>query len=228
VSANKQDWFLEPEVALNAVAAVDGSWKVRLTVTIENPVPEETSAYIDGSYGDLRNGDHRTMIAIYLPEAAYGVRSLDEVFSETGEDPPLRMFAKRIVIRRGEERRVSMEFSMPPAHRGVLILPSGRVRPVRYDVNDIVTDDATTRVVFWTEPPGPEPLPAAATIAAILALGGAAALLPAGRRTRQGVSRPLVAPSLVELRLPTLSLWLLTAAGATLLVFAVVDLIRPR
>jgi hypothetical protein len=220
VSANKQDWFLDPHVQITTAQAADGAWRIRLTVSIANPVPARTSPYIDGSYRDLRNGDHRTMIAVYLPRAAYGIRSLDETFSDRGEDPPLRMFAKRIVIRRGDARHVTIDFSMPASKPGAVILPSGRVRPVRYQVNDLVTDDATSRLVLWGAPAGPEPIPAAATVAAFLALGAAVALLPVARQTRQGSARPLVAPSRVVLRLPSLSLWLLAAAGAMLLALA--------
>jgi hypothetical protein len=66
VAANKQDWYLDPDVTLNVLPALDGAWRARLTVTIANPVPDRTSPYIDGSYDGLTNGTHRTMVAIYL------------------------------------------------------------------------------------------------------------------------------------------------------------------
>ncbi len=223
VAANKQDWFLDPEVTLNVVPAVNGSWRARLTVTIANPVPERTSAYIDGSYRGLTGGTHLSMVAVYLPAAAYNVRSLDQRFSERGEDPPLRMFAKRVEIPRGEERRVAIEFFLPPEHGAAVILPSGRVRPVSYLVNGMPVTDAVPTPVFWFTPVEEDEAGAPA-IAAMLAAAGAALLLVSSRRRlRVSDVRPLVAPSVVELRLVPLGLLLFLAAGGALVAGALIE-----
>ena len=67
VAANKLDWYLQPQVTLNVLPSIDGSWKARLTVSITNPVLKRTSPQVDGTYDHLTNGTHRTMLAVYLP-----------------------------------------------------------------------------------------------------------------------------------------------------------------
>ena len=224
VAANKLDWYLDPTVTLNVLPALNGSWRARLTVTITNPVPERTSDYIDGSYDGLTNGTHRTMVAVYLPKAAYGVHSLDLDFSERGEDPPLQMYAKRFEIPRGTTSRVAIEFSMPPDHVAAVILPSGRVRPVQYEVNGAMTTDGTPSVAFWGLPvtePGP---PAAPAVAAMLALAGALAVVVGGRARMQvsGV-RPLRPLPDLLVRAPALGAMLFAGAFAVLVTGALIS-----
>ena len=228
VAANKLDWYIDPRVTLNVLPAMDGSWRARLTVTITNPVPDRTSRYIDGFYDGLTNGTHRTMVAVYLPAAAYGVHSLDLPFSELGDDPPLQMYAKRFEINRGETRRVALEFALPPKNVAALLLPSGRVRPVQFEVNGIDVTDAKPTAVFWVQPPGNPTTPGAPAVAAILALVGALALLIGARaelrvhqadhvhRAGRGVSEPVR-------RARALSGLLFAAALAVLATGALID-----
>ena len=224
VAANKQDWYLDPKVTLNVLPTLDGAWRARLTVTISNPVPEKTSPYIDGSYDGLTNGTHRTMVAVYLPRHAYGVHSLDLRFSERGADPPLQMYAKRLEIPRGETRRVALEFTMPKEDVTALILPSGRVRPVEYEVNGAPTNDAGFAVAFWGYPPEDPETPGAPAVAAILALVGALAVTVGGRaQIRQATVRPLRPLPEPILRAPTLGAMLFAAALAVLVAGALIS-----
>jgi hypothetical protein len=218
VAANKMDWFIEPEVILNVLPALDGSWKGRLTVEVHNPdpPPEQLSPYVDGSYDGDNGGRHRAMVAVYLPRGAYGVRTLDEPFSEEGYDPPLYMAAKRIDIPRGESVRVALEFSLPAEYYGAQILPSGRVRPVPFRVNGIPLTDAVPTPVLWIQPPGQDETPGAAAVAGALSLAGALAVLAGVRtRLRYAAMRPLrPVPELALRALPFAFVLFLAAAGA--------------
>ena len=230
IAADKLDWYIDPSVTMRAVpVSGSGAWNVRLTVRVPNPEREGDTAGVESYKEGYAPGTHRALVAIYLPSAAYDVRSLDLEFSESGADPPLWMVGKRIFIEEGEEKSVAIEFKLPADHPGVVLLPSGRVRPMAVTVNGVATNDAVTRWVGFAEPeddPGPATAP---VIAALLAVTGAAALVAGHRRAgRRTSTRPLVAPSLLELRLPALGVMLLLAAGTTLLVFAVVDSLRPR
>jgi hypothetical protein len=167
-------------------------------------------------------------VAVYLPKAAFDVRTLDLSFSEAGLDPPLWMVGKRIYIEEGATKSVAIEFKLPATQPGVLLLPSGRVRPMEVTVNGVTTNDAIPRALGFRPRATEDDLAAAPVIAALLALAGVLALLAATRRLRPTAARPLVAPSLMELRLPSLGLILLVASGATLVLFAVVDSLRPR
>jgi hypothetical protein len=224
VAANKLDWYLDPKVTLNVLPAMDGSWRARLTVTITNPVPERTSPYIDGSYDGLTGGTHRAMVAVYLPEAATAVHSLDLPFSELGDDPPLQLFAKRLEIPRGETRRVALEFRLPKEMNAAVLLPSGRVRPVVYEVNRVPVTDAVTTAIFWGAPVDGTSTPGAPAVAAVLALGGAMALLVGGRARLRTPADPSGTPlSDALLRAPSLAALLFAAAVAALATGFLID-----
>ncbi|HJR26130.1 MAG TPA: DUF4012 domain-containing protein, partial [Acidimicrobiales bacterium] len=169
IGGNKLDWFVQPSVVVNVLPAIDGGWKARVTVAVENPVPppDQISDYVQGDIEGRpqRNGLHRALVAVYMPRAATGVRSLDVPFSEQGRDPPLVMAAKRIDVPEGETVRVAMEFSLPHDWLGAVIIPSGRVRPVQYTVNQQVVTDAVAVPVFWVQPPEPDDTPGAPGVA---------------------------------------------------------------
>jgi hypothetical protein len=228
IGANKLDWFVQPSVVVNALPEITGGWKIRVTVAVENPVPppEQTSPYVEGSgigRGET-NGTHRALVAVYMPGAAFDIRTVDEPFTEQGHDPPLIMAGKRITIPQGETVRVAMEFSLPQDYVGALIIPSGRVRPVQYTVNGAVVTDAVATPVFWVQPPEPEDTPGAPAVAGFLALAGALAVTVGARtRLRYAAIRPLRAmPELVQ-RAPAFGLMLFLAALGTLLAGALIS-----
>jgi hypothetical protein len=230
IAADKLDWYIDPSVTIRSVP-VTGSdaYKVRLSVRIPNPERKGDTAGVESYKEGYKEGAHRALVAVYLPEDAYDIHSLDLDFSESGSDPPLQMVGKRVFVDEGASRTLAIEFQLPGDHPGVLLLPSGRVRPMRVTVNGTVTDDAQPRPLLFLEPPADHGLSAGPVIAGLLALAGAAAvLLPAARRRSRRDARPLVAASPLEQRLPSLGVALLVAAAATLLVFAAVDSLRPR
>ena len=228
IGGNKLDWFVQPSVVVNVLPEITGGWKARVTVAIENPTPppDQISAYVQGDIEGRpqRHGAHHALVAVYMPRAARGVRTLDVPFTEEGRDPPLVMAAKRIDIPQGETVRVAMEFSLPPEWFGALILPSGRVRPVQYTVNGQVVTDAQPTPVFWVQPPEPEDTPGAPAVAAALALAGALAVLGGVRtRLRYAAERPLrPLPDLVQ-RAPSFGLVLFLAAVGTLIAGALIS-----
>ena len=224
VAANKLDWYLQPKVNLNVIPSIDGSWKARLTVSISNPVLKRTSPQVDGTYDHLTNGTHRTMLAVYLPQAAYDIHSLDTPFSEAGPDPPLQMAAKRYEIPRGDTRLVSLEFSLPKEDFGALILPSGRAHPMDYVVNGRKVTDALATPVFWVQPPSGGNGPGAPGVAAVLSLAGALAVLVGVRaRLRLAAVRPMRAVPDLVLQAPAFGIVLFLAALGVLLAGALIS-----
>lgn len=224
VAANKLDWYIDPQVTLNVLPDIDGSWKARLTVRVENPEVERTSPQVDGTYDNLTNGTHRTMVAVYLPRGAHSIRSLDQPFTEQGYDPPLQMAAKRFEIPRGDGRSVAMEFSLPKNYIGTLIIPSGRVRPVQYTVNGQLVTDAVPTPVFWVQPDEPDKTPGAAAVAGVLALAGALAVSAGVRpRIRIAAERPMRAVPELALRAPPFGLMLFLSALGVLVAGALIS-----
>jgi hypothetical protein len=221
IGANKLDWFVQPSVTLSVLPSSGGTWRARLTVAVENPVPpkDQDSPYVDGSYDGPTQGAHRSFVAVYLPKAAYNIRSVDQPYSEAGLDPPLHMIGTRITIPLGETVRSSFEFSLPEEMVGAFILPSARVRPVQYEVNGTKVDDAVVTPVFWSQPPGSETedTPGAAAVAGVLALAGALAVV-GGLRTKMRYTRmrPIRAVPDLALQAPTLGVVLFVAAAGVL------------
>ena len=225
IGANKLDWFVQPSVTLNVLPGRGGSWKGRLTVAVENPVPpkDQISPYVDGSAGGTTNGAHRALVAVYLPQYAYDIRPLGQPFSEQGHDPPLQMAGTRIRIPLGETVRVSLEFSLPPEGIGAVIVPSGRVRPVPFLVNHVLVNDNVLTPVAWVRPHD-EHSPGAPAVAAVLTLAGAIAVFGGVRgRLRIASRRPLRPMPELLLRAPTFGLLLYLAALAVLGVGALIS-----
>lgn len=224
VAANKLDWYIDPQVVLNVLPGTDGYWKARLTVIIHNPEVERTSPQVDGTYDGLTNGRHRAFVAVYLPENAVNIRTLDVPFSEFGIDPPLNMVGKRIEIARGETARAALEFSLPEETVAALIVPSGRVRPITYTVNGFSVPDTSIFPVFWVQPEGQDDTAGAPAIAALLALFGALAMVVHTRaRFRVAATRPLRPLPIFAQRAPTLAALLFLGAIAALLVGALIN-----
>jgi hypothetical protein len=219
IGANKLDWFVQPSVVLSVLPSSGGTWKARLTVAVENPVPpkDQDSPYVDGSYDGPTGGAHRALVAVYLPKDAYNIRALDQPFTEAGLDPPLHMAGTRITIPLGQTVRTALEFSLPKDDVGVFLLPSGRVRPVVFEVNGHPATDAVVTPVFWVQPKGTEETPGAPAVAAVLALAGALAVT-AGLRTRLRYTsqRPIRAVPDLALQAPTLGVVLFVAAAGVL------------
>jgi hypothetical protein len=225
IAADKLDWYIDPTVTMRAVPQTGtGAWKVRVSVRVPNPERTVTSAAVESFIDGYDDGIHRALVAIYLPTAAYDIRSLDLPYSESGLDPPLTMVGKRIFIEEGDAKTVAIEFTLPPEHAGVYLLPSGRVRPVRYVVNGIVLDDAIAHTLYFggsfetTRQDAGAP-----ALAAGLAALGAAALLAGTRRLVWTDARPLVAPSPLAQRLPSLGLLLFLAAAGVLVAGALIE-----
>ena len=229
IAADKLDWYIDPSVTIQTTALEgEDAWKVRLTVEVPNPEREGDTEGVESYIPDLKDGIHRALVAVYLPAASFDIETLDLDFSEVGPDPPLLMVGKRIYIEEGASRSVAIEFKLPDTIPGFALLPSGRVRPMTVTVDGRTTTDAVRQQIQFDVPSDDDGLAVAPVIAALLALAGAVALLAAARRTARAGVRPLAASSSLELRLPSLGLLLVLAAGATLVVYAAVDALRPR
>src|SRR3546814_6446639 len=101
IAANKLDWYIDPEVTVAARPQLGSeAWKVRLTVGIENPERERTSVALESARpeSEYRDGMHRVLLAVYLPEAAYDIRSPDLPVTEAGPDGPPPMVGQRTFI----------------------------------------------------------------------------------------------------------------------------------
>ncbi len=223
ISANKLDYFIKPRVTITAYPVGTTAWRVRVTVTIENPEDAPTNEYIDGTHPRYRDGIHRAMVTLYMPGNAYNYRAIDGDVSELGADPPVQMVAQRVLVEKGQTVRPGFEFDLPYAQVGAFVIPSGRVVPESYEVNGIAFNDAVPIPVLWFTPEDDES-PGAPAVAGVLALAGAIAVLFGGRaRLQIAAIRPLRAVPDLAQRAPTLGLVLYLAALAVLVAGALVS-----
>lgn len=157
--ADKMDWYLRPEVAMDGILLPSGDYRLRLTMSVRIPANEEltdASPYILGPGPDK----HGVFLTVHLPKAAYDISNPDGVpFTSQGIDPPLqvRTFLENVPAGTTFERR--LDFSLPREVAAVLLLPSARVVPLPVTVDGVSqTDDATARGVSWlAASPGPLP-----------------------------------------------------------------------
>lgn len=227
LGGTKLDWFVQPSTTLNMVRSIDGSWKARLTVAVKNPVPppDKTNAYIEGSFSYDKKGTHSAMVAVYLPKAAYSVRSIDFETSDLGSDPPLQMIATRIQVPRGETVRTGYEFRLPADVDTATLLPSGRVWAMPVTVNDRYYDDLANRTISWSEDTdGGTATHGASSVAAALALAGALTVMVTVRaRMKVAAVRPMRALGVFAQNAPSLAALLYLAAAAMLLAGALIS-----
>lgn len=225
IAANKLDYFIEPRITMTSFPETGtDSWRVRVTVTIENPADAATNAYIDGTSPRYPDGLHRTMVSLYLPASAYDIRPIGGKFSEGGEDPPVQMVAQRVLVAKGQTVRPGFEFSVPGDDVGAVVYPSGRVHPQSYELNGHAFNDSVPIAILWGQQPDPDDDPGAAAVAGALALAGTLALLVGVRtRLRFAAARPLrPVPDLAQ-RAPTFGLLLYLAAVGVLVAGALIS-----
>jgi hypothetical protein len=225
IAASKLDFYINPTVSMRSGRqAGSGAWDVRLTVRIPNPQRSGDTGGVESYKEGYPPGVHRAMVAVYLPAAAYDIRVVGGEVSEAGPDPPLQMIARRVFIDEGAERYVAFDFTLPPDHEELQLLPSARVRPVMYTVDGAEADDSRIRVVRLGVRVDELAAPTAA--AAVLAALGAVALVWSThaqvRRTRH---RPLVAARVRDQRVARIGLLLYLAAAVALVAQSLIDAI---
>ena len=96
---------------------------------VANPKVKKSSQQIDGGYYGLSPGEHRTMVAAYLPRAAYNIHTPDNKYSELGPDPAAAHGGAAHRHPRGESRQVTFEFSLPRGWDAAVILPRAGCAP---------------------------------------------------------------------------------------------------
>ncbi len=158
-SANKLDWYIEPEIEVTTQRLEDDVVEVELLATIPNPDGIRTSGYIDGNRPELAGGKHRTLMMVMVPRFATDLSfegfEENEVIriSEQGLDGFSRILGSRFVIDRGSTKLVRVTFRLPANSPALSVLPSARAKPVPWTVNGTeYTDD----LPFVAPIPGPD------------------------------------------------------------------------
>jgi hypothetical protein len=135
ITANKLDWYLRPRINLRSVSVRRGVRRVALSVTVTNTPRNPTSDVVEGTEYTrahaIPDGEHRTLLLLYLPRAATDVASADPPFSTAGTDGGMKVVGMRYGIALGETKTITITFTVPKRQRFVVI-PSGRAHPEEY------------------------------------------------------------------------------------------------
>ncbi len=158
--ADKMDWYLRPTTSMHVVVLPSGDYRARLTMRVEVPPLAEVadaSPYILGP----SPGTHAVFLTVHLPAAAYDISTPDgSGFTSGGIDPPLqvRTFLEDIPAGTTFERR--LDFSIPRELSSLVLLPSARMEPMPFTIDDVVTlpDDRPRTIRWLASLPGPSPV----------------------------------------------------------------------
>lgn len=146
-TGNKLDWFLRPSMDLRVAPRPDGRRRFRLRIRIENPTPPGEPPYVAGDGSLVPPGSHRSLVALYLPGWAADVEMPRSTVAIVGADGDSRVIGTRIDIARGQSVTIEVAFSAPPGVDRLLLLPSGRARPVPMMFGPKRLDDERTRII---------------------------------------------------------------------------------
>ena len=148
-TGNKLDWFLRPSMTLRVEDGPGPFRRLHLRIQILNPTPDGESAYVAGDGKLVRPGDHRALVAVYLPGWASQVRIPGRKIAVVGPDGPSHVIGTRVDIAQGATVTIDVEFSAPPGVHRILLTPSARApRAVPFRLSGQRVEDSVAR---WIE-----------------------------------------------------------------------------
>lgn len=148
---NKLDPFLDVGVGLEVRPAF-GSTEVTVRLTVANHTPMGQSPYIAGPHPDsgVGEGDYLGIAAISLPGVATDLAlDGDREPIARGADGPTQVVAVPLLLSRGQETTVTVQFRLPGSQTSVEVVPSARVPAVRWQAGESRWNDDAPRVVSW-------------------------------------------------------------------------------
>jgi hypothetical protein len=156
-SGGKRDWYLDPEVTVHTGTSLSGrTTRILATVRLHNPVIEPSTEFIDGTSRFIEPGEYRSFVTAYLPQRAtdVSIRGAASLRS-LGRDGPAVVATSWFRVKPGDTRSFTVEFEVPSSDSAALLIPSARVRPVRYVVDGAeVLDEVPTPVLWAAQPAG--------------------------------------------------------------------------
>ncbi len=225
-AANKLDWYLRPEAALDVRLTPDGDFRARLTMTMDVPSVEELEAdgaspYIIGP----NPGRQGTFLTVHLPEAAFDITTPEPSgFRTRGTEGPMQVRSFLVDVPMGTTFERVVEFTLPRSEPFMTLLPSARLEPLPLTVDGATTtdDDEPTPITWLVALPEPGPGPQAPLAVRLLVLGGLALLVAAASSAAIGAGRSRRDPA------ADVAVWRSTAqlgVALTLIAFAVAGLV---
>ncbi|MDQ4069865.1 MAG: DUF4012 domain-containing protein [Actinomycetota bacterium] len=148
---NKLDPFLTVEAGLGLHPSPNGT-EVTLRLKMANEAPTGLSPYVAGPHprSGIGEGDYLGIIAVNVPGAATdiaveGARPL----SSSGPDGPTQVVAAPLLLTRGQETTVTVQFRLPLTEQSMRVVPSARVPAVPWESGPHRWHDDRAKVVSW-------------------------------------------------------------------------------
>ena len=148
---NKLDPFLAIQGRLDLRPVPDAT-EVTVRLKVANRTPEGESSYVAGPYpgSGAGEGDYLGIVAVNLPGAATGIalHGARQLLAD-GADGPTQVVAGSLLLSRGQETTVTVQFRLPGMERSIEVVPSARVPPIDWETGRHRWSDDAPRVVRW-------------------------------------------------------------------------------
>lgn len=159
-SASKRDYYIEPDVYLEALPAPDADHiRVRARAELMNPVVDPEPWYVETLSQWVPNDVHRAWVTFTLPEAATDIVMQGGYGHRLGSDGPTKLAAAWLRVPVTETGAVTADFTLPADHGFLHLFPSARVFPTRYHVDGVTIEDAVYGALPMPFPGGPDSAP---------------------------------------------------------------------
>lgn len=150
---NKLDPFLDVEAALELRPSSEGA-EVTVRVKVGNDAPTGLSPYTAGPHprSGVGEGDYLGIVAVNVPGAATDIaidHAGDDPPVASGADGPTQVVAAPLLVARGEETTVTVQFRLPRSEQSIQVVPSARVPAVRWESGEHRWHDQEPKVVSW-------------------------------------------------------------------------------
>ena len=150
---NKLDPFLDVEAAMDMRPAFD-STEVTVRLKVANHAPDGLSPYIAGPFPDsgVGEGEYLGIVAVNLPGPATDIALTVPAAGArltSGADGPTQVVAAPLVVARGQEVTVTVQFRLPASQTSIEVAPSARVPATRWEAGGTRWNDDAPKVVTW-------------------------------------------------------------------------------
>jgi hypothetical protein len=148
---NKLDPYLDVKAGLDLRPAPSGT-EVTIRVRLANQTPTGLSPYVAGPHprSAVAEGDYLGIVALNVPGAATDI-ALDggAALSSSGADGPTQVVAAPLLLARGQETALTVQFRLPVSEGSIEVVPSARVPAVRWESGPHRWHDEAPKVVSW-------------------------------------------------------------------------------
>lgn len=147
--AEKLDSYLDVSGRLTSTRAdAAGRVGVRLTYTVRNGAPEYGPPYLIGpNVGGLEAGEHRAIVVVNLPAGTTDVTFDGARRTLEGGDGPTVVVAGELSVERGATAVIEVSARLPKGLRSVVLEPSARIPPTRWEVDGTPLDLDVRRTI---------------------------------------------------------------------------------